>query len=103
MTDLESRLAVLESRDKDSRELLQDIAIKLDSLTRAFDTRPHCPAPGSCIGLEREIAMMRKQQDAHAAELTKLSRWQTWMVGAGSAIAVGWTVGYGIAKLVWGA
>ena len=41
MTDIEARVAVLESRDSDVRDTLKDISTKMDKLTAAFQTRQH--------------------------------------------------------------
>ena len=101
MTDVESRLAVLESRDKDTRELLRDIDTKLDALTSSFQTRPHCPAPGSCLTIGKELDQAKSCLEKHSAEIERLTRWQMYVFGAAGAVVVGWTVGITIIPLIW--
>jgi hypothetical protein len=100
--ELDSRIRVLEAREHDVREILNAINTKLDTLTRAFDQRPNCPAPGSCIALERELSLLKQQQHKHSEEIEKLLRWQMYVFGACGAIVVGWTVGITILKLLSG-
>ena len=90
MTQLESRVAVLESRDKDTRDLLRDIADKLDSLTTAFQTRAHCPAPGSCISLKDEVKAIRDTLKVHEKEIKALATWRTFLVGGAAVIGILW-------------
>ena len=101
MTDVESRLAVLESRDKDTRELLRDIDTKLDELTSAFQTRQHCPAPGSCLTIGKELDQAKDCLKVHSREIERLARWQMYVFGAAGAVVVGWTVGITIIPLIW--
>jgi len=101
--ELDSRIRVLESRDHDVREVLHTINGKLDTLTRAFDQRPNCPAPGSCIALERELSLLKQQQHKHSEEIEQLMRWQMYVLGAAGTVVVGWTVGITVVKLFLGA
>ena len=101
MTDVESRLAVLESRDKDTREILRNIDTKLDALTSAFQTRPHCPSPGSCITIGKELDQVKVCLKAHSEEIERLTKWQMYVFGAAGAIVVGWTVGITIIPFIW--
>lgn len=101
MTELESRVSVLESRNEDLRDALATINVKLDALTGAIQTRQQCPSPGSCISLEHKLKTMDKLTQKHSEEIEKLARWQTYVFGACATIVAGWSVGFSIFKMLW--
>jgi len=96
---LDARVSVLESRDRDTRELLKVIESKIDALGTKIHSAPACPAPGSCTTLAREVHLMQEQLTHHATEIEKLTRWQTYVFGACGAIVVGWTVGITLLRI----
>ena len=102
MTDVEARVAVLESRDSDVRDTLKDVSTKMDKLTTAFQTRQHCPAPGSCLTISKEMDQVKDCLKAHSREIERLARWQMYVFGAAGAVVVGWTVGVTIIPFIWG-
>ncbi len=93
--DYHARIRVLEEWRMETRELLHQINAKLDllatSITKASAT-PHCPAPGSCIEIRKEIATLREEHSETMERVFRLEKAQAWALGAIATVAVGWSV-----------
>jgi len=97
--DYHARIRVLEEWKAETRELLHQINAKVDTIASGMvkvTAINHCPLPGACIELNKEVDEMRKE---HAAmmqrideRLGKLERVQAWATGALAAVSVFWAV-----------
>jgi hypothetical protein len=72
---------------------------KLDSITAALarigEIR-HCPMPGACLELNKEVDEMRKEHKAMMQRIDervgRLERVQTFAAGAMAAVSILWAV-----------
>jgi len=97
--DYHARLRVLEEWKAETRELLHQINAKIDGIATSMNKVSainHCPLPGACIELNKEVDEMRKDHKEMMASIDnrvgKLERVQAWATGALAAVSVFWAV-----------
>ena len=97
--DFHARIRVLEEWKAETRELLHSMNAKLDGMTATLNRMGeirHCPMPGACIELKKEVDEMRKEHAAMMQRIdervARLERVQTFAAGAIAAVSVLWAV-----------
>jgi hypothetical protein len=97
--DFHARICVLEEWKAETRELLHQINTKIDGIAAAMgrvSAIQHCPMPGACVELNKEVGEMQKEHKAMMVSiderLGKLERVQAWATGALAAVSVFWAV-----------
>ena len=98
--DFHARIRVLEEWRLETRQMLTTIATKIDALATLVTqgrAQSHCPEPGACLPLRREVAELKKEHADLRAWIMRLERWQVFLSGVAAAIGVVWT----IIRFIW--
>ena len=97
--DFHARIRVLEEWKAETRELLHQINTKIDGIVSGMarvTAINHCPMPGACIELNKEVGEMQEEHKAMMQRIdervARLERVQTFATGALAAVSVIWAV-----------
>ncbi len=67
---------------------LDRVQSDVEEIKRYMRDHPNCPQPGLCLALQEGHDKLLKARDEQWKRITKLEKWQSWMMGAIAVLVV---------------
>lgn len=71
---------------------LDRIEDKVDAVVIHMRDHPTCPAPGTCVSLEKSQNQVAARLEAVEMRVLVIEKWQSWIMGGGAILITGVTL-----------